>query len=70
MCGKVRRVQVYTHVVNLKYKIEMMQSVYAVARLEARIVTVIITLKRSSIHPILASANIMNMLTLKNCPFN
>lgn len=66
--GKVPRVPFYTHVVNLKYKIEMMQRVYAVAQLGARIATAIITLKHSSIHPILASVIIMNVL--EDCPFN
>lgn len=68
--GKVCRVHIYTHVVNLKHKIEMMQRVYmyAVARLGARIVNAIITLKRSSIDPILVSANMVNML--EDCPFN
>lgn len=41
---------------------------YAVARLGARIVNAIITLKRSSIDPILVSANMVNML--EDCPFN
>lgn len=74
--GKACWVYIHTYVVNLKHKMRRMQKVYAVTRLGAFTFVrweflPLSFANRSSVHPILASANIMKMsLQLITCSFS